>query len=103
MTDDAQWRRPDEPAEDADAALGTGRPVPPEPGYQGPPPTDPPPAGWRPPLVVQPPLPRSLPWQDHESLDAQERSARTLTLGVGMVAAAILLVLLCALCARTLF
>ncbi|HET8659589.1 MAG TPA: translation initiation factor 2 [Micromonosporaceae bacterium] len=102
MTDDAQWRRPEKPPEEATAPR-TGVPVPPEPGYQGPPPTDPPPTGWRPPLVVQPPPPRPLPRQDHQSLDAEERSARTLTLGVGMVAAAVLVVLLCAFCARTLF
>lgn len=54
-------------------------------------------------MVVRPAPPRALPRQDHQDLDAKERSARTLTLGVGMVAAAIMLILLCAQCARALF
>lgn len=71
--------------------------------YAGPPPTVPPPPGWRPPLEIQPPPPRELPPQDHEELDAAEQSARTITYGVGMVAGAILLIVICALCSRILF
>jgi hypothetical protein len=36
-------------------------------------------------------------------LDAGERSARTLTLGVGMIAGAVVLILTCLLCSRLLF
>lgn len=100
--DDAYWRRPPAGA-DPDA----GRPVPPAPppgpAYSGPPPTMPPPPGWRPPLVAQPVPPRQLPAQDHEDLDEAERSARTVTYGVGMIAGAIMLVLLCLFCSRLLF
>jgi hypothetical protein len=44
-----------------------------------------------------------LPGQDHNVLDAEERSARTLTYGIGLVAGAIMIVLFCALCGRVLF
>jgi len=54
-------------------------------------------------MLVQPPPPRDLPAQDLETLDAQEREARTLTYGVGMVAGAILLIVLLVLCGRALF
>jgi hypothetical protein len=73
------------------------------PKYFGPPPTIPPPAGWQPPFVVQPAPPREMPAQDHAGLDAQEQSAKTITYGVGMVAGAILLIVMCALCSRFLF
>jgi hypothetical protein len=73
------------------------------PGYAGPPQTAPPPVGWRPQFFVQPAPPRELPAQDHAGLDAVERSARTLTYGVGMVAGAVLLIVMCALCSRVLF
>jgi hypothetical protein len=46
---------------------------------------------------------RQLPAQDHPGLDAAEQGARTLTYGVGLVAGAILLVVICALCSRVLF
>jgi hypothetical protein len=71
--------------------------------YQGPPPMTPPPAGWRPPHIVQPVPPRNLPRQDHGAIDEQEARARTLTQGMAMVAGAILLIVLCALCGRALF
>ena len=54
-------------------------------------------------MVVQPPAPRRLPPQDVPRLDAEEQAARTLTYGIGMVAGAIMLVLLLILCGRTLF
>jgi hypothetical protein len=99
--DDAYWQRPD-----PDSA----RPVPPaaarpEPGpaYAGPPRTSPPPGQWRPPTISQPPAPRALPAQDMDALDEAEGSARTVTYGVGLVAAAIALILMCLLCARVIF
>jgi hypothetical protein len=54
-------------------------------------------------MLVQPPPPRDLPVQDLETLEVQEREARTLTYGVGMVAGAILLIVLLVLCGRALF
>ncbi|HEY2949212.1 MAG TPA: translation initiation factor 2 [Micromonosporaceae bacterium] len=71
--------------------------------YAGPPPTEPPPPGWRPPIVVQPPPPRQLPPQDEAGLDRAEESARTLTLGVSMLAGAVLLIVICVLCSRAVF
>jgi len=53
--------------------------------------------------VVQPPPPRRLPPQDEQSLDEAERSARTVTYGIGMIAGAVLLVVVCTLCSRVLF
>jgi hypothetical protein len=44
-----------------------------------------------------------LPAQDHPRLDAEERGARTLTYGVGMIAAAVLIVVICLLCSRIIF
>lgn len=100
-TDDAQWRRPTE--QPAPGPPPQSPEVPWRPTYPGPPPTTPPPKDWRPEFVVQPAAPRQLPGQDHAALDAQERAARTLTHGIGLVAGAVLLVVLCALCARALF
>ena len=100
--DDAYWQRP----ESGSAAAGPVPSVPapkPVPGYQGPPRADPPPPTWRPPLVAQPPPPRSMPAQDIDALDEAEGSARTVTYGVGMVAGAIALLLMCLLCARAIF
>jgi len=71
--------------------------------YPGPPATFPPPSGWRPEQVVEPPPPGRLPAQDHRAIDEEEAKARTLTRGLGLLAAAILLILLCALCGRVLF
>ena len=97
---DAYWRRPSPGAEG-------GRPeLPPpnrEPGYAGPPRVPPPPGTWHPPIVSQPPEPRTLPPQDLDAVDEAERSARTVTYGVGLVAAAIAVILMCLLCARILF
>lgn len=104
-TDHGYWRRP--------ADLEPGQPVPrppvqpgpaaTAPGYDGPPKTAPPSAGWRPPTVVQPSVPRELPRQDPDAIDTDERSARTLTYGIAMVGGAVLLIVTCLLCARALF
>jgi hypothetical protein len=53
--------------------------------------------------VVQPQPPRTLPPQDLAALDAQEHEARTITYGIGMVAGAVLLIVLLILCGRALF
>jgi hypothetical protein len=94
-SDDSQWRRPggEQPAR---APRAEEFPAP----YTGPPRTLPPPPDWRPKLLVQPPPPRTLPKQDMATLDAQEKEERTLTYGIGMVAGAILLVVLLILCGR---
>jgi hypothetical protein len=44
-----------------------------------------------------------MPAQDIDALDEAEGSARTVTYGIGLVAGAIALVLMCLLCARVLF
>jgi hypothetical protein len=44
-----------------------------------------------------------MPGQDLDALDESERSARTVTYGVGLVVGAIALILMCLLCARVLF
>jgi hypothetical protein len=54
-------------------------------------------------VVAQPAPPRALPVQDMAAIDEAERSARTLTYGIGMVAGAIMLVVCCLLCSRMLF
>jgi hypothetical protein len=53
--------------------------------------------------MQQPPPPRVLPAQDMDALDESERSARTVTYGLGLVAGAIALILMCLLCARAIF
>lgn len=101
--DDAYWQRPDPHLPRPDA---TDKPVEqPSPGesYQGPPRQSPPPPQWRPPVIAQPPPPRALPPQNINALDDAEGSARTVTYGVGMVAGAIALILMCLLCARVIF
>jgi hypothetical protein len=100
--DDGYWQRPDTPAEVA----GPAPPVPPSDqafGYLGPPRTVPPPPDWHPTVVPQPPPPRVMPSQDMDALDEEEGSARTVTYGIGLVAAAIAVILMCLLCARVLF
>ena len=72
------------------------------PPYPGPPPTQPPPPQWRPPVYVEPPAPRALAPQDLDAIEAREKEARTLTYGVGLVAAAVFLVVSCLLCSRVL-
>ncbi|MEV0897908.1 translation initiation factor 2 [Actinoplanes sp. NPDC049802] len=101
--DDAYWQRPDPSAE----SLGRPEPAPAAdpgaPAYPGPPRAEPPPAGWRPPTIAHPPPPRALPPQDMGALDEAEGSARTVTYGVGLVAGAIAVVIICLLCARIVF
>ncbi len=107
--DDLYWRRP--PAGSGTPTPGAPGPAGPEPTgpesapppYSGPPPTTPPPAGWRPRLLIQPEPPRNLPVQDLPAIDAREREARTVTYGVGMLAGAVLLIVLLILCGRVLF
>ncbi|SCG43877.1 hypothetical protein GA0070613_1150 [Micromonospora inositola] len=72
-------------------------------GYTGPPPTVPPPPGWRPPVHVQVPPPRQLPPQDMAGMDSAEQQAQRLTYGVGVVAAVVLVLLVCLLCSRVIF
>ena len=97
--DDAYWQRPDEAYE----AARREPEVPPEPPYSGPPRTDPPPPHWHPPVIAQPPPPREMPAQDLDAIADAEGSARTVTYGVGMVAGAIAVIVMCLLCARVLF
>ncbi|WP_239137954.1 translation initiation factor 2 [Actinoplanes regularis] len=100
--DDAFWRRPGPDA----APLGRpaqDQPATPEsPSYPGPPHTDPPTASWRPPTIATPPPPRHMPAQDMDAIDEAEGSARTVTYGVGLVAGAVALILICLLCGRAL-
>jgi hypothetical protein len=100
--EDAHWRRPPgEPVQPEQVRpVATVRP---SPSYAGPPRSVPPPPGWQPPVVVEPAPPRTLPAQDHEALDVQEQSARTLTIGIGMLAGAVMLVILLLVCGRALF
>ncbi|WP_030486583.1 hypothetical protein [Micromonospora chokoriensis] len=72
-------------------------------GYAGPPPSMPPPAGWRPPVHLQPAPPRQLPPQDMADLDAAEQRSQRVTYGFGAAAGVVLLVLLCLLCSRVIF
>ena len=44
-----------------------------------------------------------MPPQNLDALDEAEGSARTVTYGIGLVAAAIAVILMCLLCARILF
>jgi hypothetical protein len=101
---DAFWRRPTDDTPPAAQENAQDEPAQSDaPEYPGPPPTTPPPAGWRPPMEVRPAPPRELPPQDHTALDNEEQSARTITYGIGMVAGAILLIVVCALCSRVVF
>lgn len=99
--DDAYWQRPDEGAEPNRTEPPPGRPA--TPPYPGPPRADPPPPTWQPPTVEQLPPPRVMPSQDMPTLDESEKSARTVTYGVGLVVGAIALILMCLLCARVIF
>jgi hypothetical protein len=127
--DDAYWRRPTDGASFADGGSAGGNSVDgnsadgdsalrghgsvPGPAasspplislrYQGPPLSNPPPAGWRPTRIVEPAPPRRLPEQNHAGMDEQEARARTLSLGLAIVASAVLVIILCAVCGRTLF
>jgi hypothetical protein len=108
VSDDQQWRRPIEPtrpAGDSPDGQGTGGnpPAHTPPVYTGPPRTTPPSPDWRPRTLIQVPPPRRMPAQDGARLDSQEREARTITYGIGMVAGAVLFIVLIVLCARALF
>jgi hypothetical protein len=96
--DDAFWQRPEEARPKPSAPPSDGSAA-----YPGPPHADPPPPDWRPTIVPQPPPPRMMPAQDMDALDEEEDSARTVTYGIGLVAAAIAVILMCLLCARVLF
>jgi hypothetical protein len=102
--DDAFWRRPAGPQPSESPGQPNGQPAePPRSAYAGPPRTAPPPAGWRPPTVVEPEPPRRLPAQDATRLDREEAAAATLTKGMGLLAGAVMLVLLLVLCGRWVF
>ncbi|GAA5193052.1 hypothetical protein GCM10023322_53990 [Rugosimonospora acidiphila] len=107
MNDDLQWRRPTGSDAGPAGAGGPGGDRTPDgearPTYAGPPRTTPPPPEWRPRTLIQTPPPRRLPTQDADQLDAREKEARTVTYGVGMVAGAVLLIVLFILCGRALF
>jgi hypothetical protein len=96
--DDAFWQRPEAARPEPSAPPSDGSSA-----YPGPPHADPPPPDWRPTIVPQPPPPRMMPAQDMDALDEEEGSARTVTYGIGLVAAAIAVILMCLLCARVLF
>ena len=101
--DDAYWQRPD-PDSPVPGPASESPPAPdPATTYQGPPRASQPSPHWRPPTIAQPPAPRHMPAQDMDVLDEAEGSARTVTYGVGMVAGAIALILMCLLCARVIF
>ena len=44
-----------------------------------------------------------MPAQDMDVLDEEERSAKTVTYGIGLVAGALAVIIMCLLCARVLF
>ncbi|WP_233606519.1 translation initiation factor 2 [Micromonospora sp. Llam0] len=106
---DAYWQRPDPDTPGGGPDGSGGGPdgksggAGPGGGYSGPPVGAPPPPGWRPPVVVNPAPPGTLPPQDLAALDGEERNARTVTYGVGMIAAAVMIILTCLLCSRLVF
>ncbi|GIJ25812.1 hypothetical protein Vqi01_09740 [Micromonospora qiuiae] len=53
-------------------------------------------------MHLRPNPPRQLPPQDMTALDAEEQRAQRVTWAVGLVAAAVLLLLVCLLCSRAL-
>lgn len=97
-SDDAFWRRPPEGAEQEAAASEPAAAA--EPVYTGPPRAEPPPRGWRTPTVVEPLPARELPRQDLAAIEAGEQEALKFTYGIGMLAGAVLLVMLIVICAR---
>ncbi|WP_245563560.1 translation initiation factor 2 [Longispora albida] len=92
---DQYWRRPAPGEPEPPAVL----PAPPA-AYAGPPRSAPPPPGWRPPIVLEIPPPRQMPAQDHPALDSEEKSARTITYGVALIAGSIFILMTMVLCAR---
>ncbi|MEV4759021.1 translation initiation factor 2 [Micromonospora sp. NPDC049559] len=101
--DDSVWRRPPGTGPDVPPAAPAPQTEPEPSPYPGPPAGVTPPASWRPPVYVQPPPPRRLPEQDLAGVNQAEQSARTVTYGVGLIAGAVILVLMCLLCSRVLF
>ncbi|HEX6969795.1 MAG TPA: translation initiation factor 2 [Micromonosporaceae bacterium] len=95
---DAYWRRPRDHPDRPAANPDDGTPTPP--AYAGPPSSSPPAPDWHPPIYREVPPPRRLPAQDLARLDAEERRARSVTYGLGIAAAVVLLVALCLLCSR---
>ena len=65
-----------------------------KPEYTGPPPTLPPPEGWKVRQVIDMAPPRKLPSQDREVIHAQRLRARTITQGMGILAASLTFVVL---------
>jgi hypothetical protein len=53
--------------------------------------------------MIEVPPAHTLPPQDDAALDEQEKEARTVTYGIGMVSGAIALIILIVLCGRVLF
>jgi hypothetical protein len=96
-SDEQLWRRP------AGEPPSVSAPTEPAATYTGPPPMISAGPHWRPRTLIQVPSARALPPQDDAVLDEQERSARTVTYGVGMVAGAIALIVLIVLCGRVIF
>ncbi|MET8119317.1 hypothetical protein [Micromonospora sp. NPDC005189] len=100
---DDYWRRPG-PGDDAVANRPPAAPATtPASGYSGPPPSVPPPTGWRPPVHLQPAPPRRLPPQDMADLDAAEQRSQRVTYGFGAAAGVVLVFLVCLLCSRLIF
>ena len=99
--DHAYWQRPDPDQATLPAPGGPPpeRLVP----YAGPPSSAPPRSDWRTPVLREPPAPRSLPPQNLAAVDEAEGAAKTVTYGVGMVAAAIVVILIVVLCGRAIF
>ncbi|GAB3992812.1 hypothetical protein GCM10029992_02880 [Glycomyces albus] len=58
--------------------------------YDGPPPNDPPPRGWRVETVALPTEPRQMPAQDHGAIDAAEQQARLVTHWTALLAVALM-------------
>ncbi|WP_089021741.1 hypothetical protein [Micromonospora coriariae] len=98
-TPDDYWRRPGTGGEEAPDHAAAA----PASGYAGPPPSVPPPAGWRPPVHLEPAPPRRLPPQDMAGLDVAEQRAQRVTYGFGAAVGVVLVVLVCLLCSRVLF
>jgi len=86
-----------------DSAWSRGAAAGEPPAYTGPPRPIPGSAATAPPTVIRAAPPRKLPEQDIAALDADERQARTLTYGVGMITGAVALLVLFVLCGRILF
>jgi hypothetical protein len=100
---DESWARPDTWSSHPGATTPTVPPDPPPPSrpiYTGPPPTTMPPPDWRPATVLAVPPPDLLPPQRDDVIDAAEAQARTVTYGVGMIAGAVVLILLAVICGR---